>query len=267
MGSNLIGRQFGDYQLLRRLGGSGFADVLKAASKPGQIHNALTIVGVDERGHQYSYNSINAAINDVPPNWLIFVPPGIYHESIILNKPVEIIGDGPRDQIIIESSDADCIQMQTSVATIRHLTLRCSASRKHKKFYAVDVPQGQLKLTACDITSDSLSCIGIHNSSANPVIQQCIIHDGKQSGIYVYENGQGIIEDCDIFGNAYAGAEIREGGNPYIMRCRINRNGYEAVRAYDRGSGVIEDCDLTGNKHGAWNVSADSNVRQSGNKT
>lgn len=335
-----------------------FADAFEDASKSSQNHGAFPIVGVDERGNQYSYSSINAAINDVPPNWLIFVPPGTYHESIILNKPVEIIGDGPRDQIIIESSDADCIMMQTSTATVRHLTLRCSAGLKNKKFYAVDIPQGQLKLTDCDITSDSLPCIGIHNASANPLIQQCVIHDSKQAGIYVYENGQGIIEDCAIFGNAlagidikqhgnptvrrckihdgkecgvfvyengqgviedcaifgntlagiamreggnpsirrcqvhdnkdgilvyksgqgavedcaifgnaYAGAEIKEGGNLHLRRCRINYNGYEAVWMYDKGSAVVEDCDLTGNARGPWDISLDSVVRLSGNKT
>jgi hypothetical protein len=183
-----------------------------------QMRDALPIVGVDERGNQYSYSSINAAINDVPPNFLVFVPPGIYHESIILTQPIEIFGNGPRDQIIIESSDADCIMMQTNTATVSHLTLRCRAGQKNKRFYAVDIPQGQLKLMDCDITSDSLPCIGIHTASANPITQQCTIHDSKAAGVYVYENGQGVIEDCAIFGNTMAGVAIREGGNSRLLR-------------------------------------------------
>jgi F-box protein 11 len=238
-----------------------FADALEAASKAGQIRDALTIVGVDERGNQYSYSSINAAINDVPANLLIYIPPGTYHESIILNKPVEIIGDGPRDQIIIESSDASCILMQSNAATVRHLTLCCRAGLNNRQAFAVDITQGQLKLTDCDITSDSLACIGIHNAGANPIIQLCVIHDGKQSGVFVYENGHGAIEDCNIFGNALSGIAIREGSNPTIRRCQIHDGKQSGISVYESGQGVIEDCDISG--HALSGIE----IREGGNPT
>lgn len=244
-----------------------FADTLGATNNqtPNLHQPAIVYMVVAKSGGQYS--SINSAIKHAAPNTRIVVRPGIYHESIILNKPLEIIGDGPRDQIIIESNEADCIMMQTHIATVRHLTLRCRAGLRNKEFYAVDIPLGQLKLIDCDITSDSLACISIHNASANPIIQQCVIHDCKEGGIHIYENGQGIIEDCAIFGTAYAGVEIEEGGNPRLMRCRINRNGYEALWVHNKGAGVVENCDLTGNKRGPWDISADSLIRLIGNKT
>ncbi len=84
--------------------------------------------------------------------------------------------------------------------------------------------------------------------------------------MFVWQQGQGTLEDCDIFGNAYAGVESRTGGNPFIQRCRINRNGYEAIWVHDKGQGTVENCDLTGNTRGAWDIGFGWHVRRSGNK-
>ena len=89
---------------------------------------------------------------------------------------------------------------------------------------------------------------------------------GGQAG--VYENGQGVLEDNDIFGNAVDGMAITEGGNPTLRHNRINENGYWAVFASMGGGGTIEDNDLRGNARGAWDISADSepNLRRARNK-
>ncbi|MBW4636327.1 MAG: right-handed parallel beta-helix repeat-containing protein [Iphinoe sp. HA4291-MV1] len=91
-------------------------------------------------------------------------------------------------------------------------------------------------------------------NDANPVIQRCKIHNGKASGVLVSENGQGTVEDCDIFSNAYSGVEIRKGGNPIIRQCKINQNKENAVYIHDKGAGTIENCDLTGNVRSAFNI-------------
>ena len=99
----------------------------------------------------------------------------------------------------------------------------------------------------------------------NPVIRRCQIHDGKSSGISVWENGQGTAEDCNIFGNASAGVSISEGGNPVIRGCKINRNGYGAVWVSKNGAGTVENCDLTDNARGPWNIEPGCEVRRSEN--
>jgi hypothetical protein len=48
--------------------------------------------------------------------------------------------------IVIESQNSDCILMKSDYAKVSGLTLRCTAGKNNKKFYAVDIPQGQLVL-------------------------------------------------------------------------------------------------------------------------
>lgn len=201
---------------------------------------------VAQRGGGH-YTSINEAIRHAKAKARILVRPGIYLEELVLDKPVEIIGDGPREQIILESRDADCILMQTDTAIVQGLTLRCRAGLKNKKYYAVGIPRGQLTLQDCDITSDSLACVAIHGSTATPVVRSCTIHDGKAGGVYVYENGQGRIEDCNIVGNALAGVQIETGGNPVVCKCTIHDGKAGGVFVNENGQGTIEDCDIWGN--------------------
>ena len=75
--------------------------------------------------------------------------------------------------------------------------------------------------------------------------------------MYVYENGQGLLEDNDIFANANAGMMIRSGGNPTLRSNRIHKNAYWAIWIYDDGSGTFENNDLRGNPDGAWHIASD----------
>ena len=38
----------------------------------------------------------------IAPEGRITVRPGIYHEGLVVEKPVSIIGEGPADQIVVE---------------------------------------------------------------------------------------------------------------------------------------------------------------------
>ena len=107
------------------------------------------------------------------------------------------------------------------------------------KWYAVDISQGRLDLEGCDITSTSNACVAIHGG-ADPRLRRNRIHDGKQGGVFVYENGLGTLEDNEIFGNAYSGVQIKSGGNPTLRRNRIHdgkQGGVSRLRERPRHAG------------------------------
>ena len=191
--------------------------------------------------------SISEAIRKAKIGTRILVQPGTYSESLVIDKPLEIIGDGSVADIVIESTDSECIRMQTDYAVVRGFTLRNQTGLKADNHSAVDISQGQLILENCDISSDLYVCVAIHNSTAKPIIRRCKIHDGKKAGVFVWDNGQGTVEDCDIFGNTLAGVAIKTGGNPVIRRCKIHDGKQTGVIVWDNGQGTVEDCDIFGN--------------------
>jgi len=201
------------------------------------------------------YRTIGEAIRSTAPGTRIFVRPGVYAEGLDIDRPLEIIGEGQLEDIIIESSGSGCILMQTNSALLRNLSLRTRAASEEDDYPAADIPQGKLILEDCDIISDTGSCIWIHGPTASPVLRRCKIHNAKDAGIDVFEEGHGAIEDCDIFDNVVSGVRICGGSNPSLAHCAIrdSREGF-GVFVYEKGEPRIEYCDIFGNAYGGVEV-------------
>ena len=195
------------------------------------------------------YQTISQALHQAPPGARIQIQPGIYRENLIIDKPVELVGQGETAKIVLESTDACCLRIRTDQVLIRGLTLRsCESGRKKDtKHFAVEIETGHAILEECDIRSDTAAGIAIHGAAARPVIRHCRIHDNLENGVFVYDYAQGLIEDCDIFANTLAGVAVEQGGNPTFRRCRIH-DGYETgLYVWDKGKGLLEDCDIFAN--------------------
>lgn len=203
------------------------------------------------------YASISEALRSAPSGARLLVRPGLYRESVNIDKEVEIIGDGPRADIIIESINGSCILVRTDEAVVRGFTLRGMAGINDTGvgFFAVDIPQGRFTLDDCDIASNSLSCIGIHNDLTDPVITGCKVHTSADSGIYIFSAAAGRVEECDIYGNTNVGVAITEGARPVIRRCVIHDGRSAGVVAWDGGTGLIEECEIFGNAKAGVGVS------------
>src|SRR5205085_956654 len=103
--------------------------------------------------------------------------------------------------------------------------------------HAVDIGHGHLVLQDCRITSDSPWCVvAIHGSTAHPLIQRCVIHDGHDLGVHFYAQSQGTLEECSIVGNR-TGIAVTEGSDAVIRSCTIRRGRGAGVEFYKNGRG------------------------------
>ena len=201
---------------------------------------SVTTVVVAKSGTA-DYQTISEAVKNVKPKTRILIQPGLYQESIAIDKPLEIWGDG---RVYIESIDASCIVMQTKHALVRGLILHNSNKNNYP---AVNVTQGKLVLEDCNITSNLSSCVVISGSLANATVRRCCIHDAKGNGIYTRERATGSIEDCDIYGTTNPGIYVSEGSNLTVSRCRIYDCRSNGIYLTNNGLGKISDCDIYGN--------------------
>ncbi len=209
---------------------------------------------VVDQMHRGDFTSLREAVSKASPGARILVRPGLYQEGIVMDKPLEIIGDGPVDSIVMEASGSDVILFKTTMGRVANLTLR---QRGGGKWYGVDIAQGRLDLEDCDIQSDSLSCVAIHNGAA-PQILRNRIHDGSQAGIDVFENGRGLIEQNDIFGNAFAGINIKTGADPIVRNNRVHDGRQSGIFIYENGHGTIEQNDIFGNAYAGIQIKEDA---------
>jgi hypothetical protein len=192
--------------------------------------------------------TIGAALDRADPGRRILVRPGLYEEELIVRARVEILGDGPRDQIILVGRMNPCLTLECSTAVVRGLTLRGLGRMSNRKYAAVDLWYGQV--ADCDITSDSLACVQMRDGE----LRSCQIHDGEQAGVL---GTGGCVEDCDIFHNAGPGVRVVHGGTLVISRCRIH-DGYAEGVLIDFGTrGLVVDCDIFGNAKAGVTIRGD----------
>jgi parallel beta-helix repeat protein len=213
------------------------------ASERGLVSKNEPPTRIVDALHRGDYTTLTDALKAAAPGDRILIRRGLYKEGVVIDKPVEIIGDGEPGEVVIEANGKNAILFQANMARVSNLTLRQTGSGN---WYCVDVAQGRLDLEGCDITSQSYICVGIHGG-ADPRLRHNRIHDGKHGGVCVDANGLGTLEDNDIFANAFSGVEIREGGNPTLRRNRIRDGKSADVHVHENGQGTLEDNDIFAN--------------------
>ncbi|HEX8290113.1 MAG TPA: hypothetical protein VF570_00070, partial [Pyrinomonadaceae bacterium] len=138
-------------------------------------------------GGDGDYASINEALKRVAAGGRVLVRPGVYEEGIILDKRINIVGDGPREKIVVRGVGGSCLRSSADAARVAGLTLRGSAGGGGGQFFTVDILRGELVLEGCDISSETISCVAAHGPEAAPLIKGCRIHDSADSGLYFFD--------------------------------------------------------------------------------
>lgn len=201
---------------------------------------------VSPNGGQYS--SISEAIRNSSPDALILVRPGVYHESLIIDKKIQIKADGPKEHVIVESIFASCVLVQTdSDVLVQGLTMYCYTARNGREAHAIDVLRGRLRLINCNVTSDTKACLHVWGSLAQAEIQNCRLYGANGSGIFIENNARGTIENSDIYGNSYPNISVMQYANLGANKCRIYGGRSHGILVARNARGTIEDCDIFDN--------------------
>jgi F-box protein 11 len=222
--------------------------------------NSTLIVDPMCRG---DYATISEAIEAANPGDKILVGPGLYQEGLVIDKPLEIVGEGERDEIEIQAMRKSAIVFKTTNGRVANLTLRQMGGEE--ELYGVDIGQGRLKLEYCDISSQSEACVAIHDG-ADPRLRSNKIHDGQKSGVLVWQTGRGTLEDNDIFGNTDVGVRIWKNGNPTLRRNKIYKGNSVGVFVYDNGNGILEENEIFENTNSGVQITTGGNPKLRKNK-
>lgn len=198
------------------------------------------------------FKSIQQAINRAAPGDIVAVKPGVYRETLVLTKPLELVGDGRRDDILIENENGDCLSiryMSSTTASVKGLSFRRDTGGSAAIDAAVVVTEGNVQIEDCDIQADRNGLVIVGNK-AKVRVRDCRIHDCREgSGLFVTDRGNVSIENCDIF-NSQQGFGIHVGhyGIATITKCRILKNAKDGARVSHKGNVQIQQSVITENR-------------------
>jgi hypothetical protein len=214
-------------------------------TKPQTAKSNEIIVSADGSG---DFDSITAAIKAAQINSRISVRAGLYEESLIVNKQIEIVGDGSVANVVVRSLNSSCIKFETERAVVRNLTLQCAAAQSGKKAFGVEILNGEITIQNCDVTSDSLACVAVHGANTKLLMRDCLIRDSADGGIYFFDSATGNVEESEIYRNRNASVVIAQNANPTFKNCRITAGGNAGFWVYENGLGTIDDSEVFGHR-------------------
>jgi parallel beta-helix repeat protein len=204
--------------------------------------SSVIVVGDTPRA---DFRSLARAVKDAPAGVRILVLPGTYHEGVVVDKPLEIIGEGCDPgavSLMVRGSDA--VVFATTLGRIANLTI-CQVAGEGD-YVAVDIAQGRLDLEDCDIVSESLSGVLVRGGT-DPRLRRNVIHGSKHHGVVVMEGSFGTFENNSIRDNTMAGVVIREGSDPVFRSNEITGNKHHGFYVIEAAVGTLEDNEIHAN--------------------
>jgi parallel beta-helix repeat protein len=225
------------------------------------------------------------------------VRPGTYSGQLTINKPLELVGEGDRDVIVIEATDETFLPNFVPSLS-QYAVVRVCATGVHLSNLSVRLKSrsvwlspgkddadsilveggGELRMDGCDITSSVTGNSGVWVKSGKVTLLHNHIHDCGFSGVVLEGTlakaalEDNAIDNCgawqDIGGGRLPAIHVKDGAVVTARGNRITNNGGFGVRVEGRGKGEFQENDLQGNKKGAWDIQKDSllNVLRLGNR-
>ena len=193
------------------------------------------------------FRTISEAVNSAPAGTRILIRPGRYTESLTLDKPLSLTGDGPIKDILWTAHKGPCLLMKAGKANVNGVTLRSIGTVRSQLSNAIEIVHGKLILENCDISSDGTSAIIVAGPDTYPTIRKCKIRASKKHGIELFDQSVALLEKCEFSGNLGSGLLIKGKANPLIRECKFFANYRHGVEVEADGLGKIKNCEISEN--------------------
>ena len=201
--------------------------VLAVAPDPDPAPPPVFTVKADGSG---DYVSIAEAVRAAEDGTRIRVYPGTYTGHVTVKASVDIVGTGPRDQIIWETTWPSILRWEAAGGSLTGLTLRPATSGPltHRDSGLIEIRGGAPAIRGCDIAAlpEATAAIRVTGAGSNPRIEDNRVTGGR-IGIQ-FDGGEG-----DVQGNTISRSEIGIAVLRGAPRVRSNQ-----IRNVDVGIGL-----------------------------
>ncbi len=250
------------------------------------------------KGGQGQCLSLKVALRQARPGTEIVMLPGVYRESVVVDKDVVIVAMGQPGEVVIEGANGPAAVLRACNATLRGLTLRAPEGK-----VALQIAGGAPFLEGCLLVGEVAGALV--EDAAAPRFKDCtiacsgpvglMVADGAQArleggticgfqeagirvapgaqislqgvevgpgrgvGLRVGARAQATAEACGFLAET-GGVEVEPDGRIQLTRCRLMDSHFAGLLALERSHALLEECDLGNNVCSGAHVLAGATV-------
>lgn len=197
---------------------------------------------------------LREAVRDAGENACLLLKPGVYRDSLVIRKSLQIRAEDEHADVTLESQSASAIVVDGACLLLSRLIIKGVGGKDKKVQAAVEVKSGHLVMEDCNLTSDSSTVVEVKGAQSEAFLRRCHLHDGKAGGILFQDEGAGYLEACHLYQNKLSQVVIGKGSAPVLTGCKISHALMAGIYVSDGGEGLIENCDIWGNAVGGVQI-------------
>lgn len=194
------------------------------------------VVAVDGSG---SHRTIAEAISASAPNAFVQIKPGMYVESLKINKAITLIGSGEPDECVIFNDQGPPLEIEGGLGQVRvsGFSIRGDGRPNKKEFNAIDLVSGALTIEDCNVRSGTWNAIKLRPGTSLTATR-CTFSESSYFAISGKSHRELKISDCEF---RESGIQMVEGTGE-IRGCQFNGTEGIYVEANSENPASITDC-------------------------
>ena len=186
------------------------------------------------KGGQGQILSLKVALRQAKPGMEIHLLPGLYRESVVVDKDVSILALGGPEEVVLEGVSGPPMVLLARAAILRGLVLRAPAGEA-----ALQVSVGSSVLEGCLMEGPDV-CAEVTLGAA-PRFVACTFRSSGRWGLVVKKDGQATLQGGVIEGFRDAGILVSPGGQAVLQGVQVGPGAGVGLRVQARAQVTVED--------------------------
>jgi parallel beta-helix repeat protein len=203
-----------------------------------------------------NYSSIQRGIDAANPGDTIFVLNGSYNENIVIDLPINLLGENNNNTIIDGRGTGNVIKINADGVTIKGFTIQNSGPIFPNAGINISSDNNYI---SDNIILNNYYGITIHYSSVNNIIKNTI-HNNNHCGIYMSWSVNNNISENSIQNHTYNGIGVYDSSNNTIVENNLSHNEYCGINIRQSSFNTIMGNNFTANNIGIHVPSSENNI-------
>ncbi|MFM7148658.1 MAG: pectinesterase family protein, partial [Gemmataceae bacterium] len=188
-----------------------------------------------------AFQSIKHAVRAAPPGAVIRVMPGLYQESVVIQKNVTIRGEGSADTVVLLSAWGPAVTaVHGANVILQGMLFRSRTGSDRHPFPTLLAIEGTLFLENCQIRSASGACVEVQASCLLEALN-CHLLQSVGPGVVLRGGGSAVLDSCVIQGHAQVGIQAEEGSALQANGCEFS-GGHAGIHLQGKSRAELVDC-------------------------